>query len=118
MKNQKSVNAKAAKKRAQHKAYAKTKHIVQNKARPVYNEEKARVLPVLDDKGRIKFEDGKAVYKVDGARNVRVKGGRKVLKAGDGILPKSKKVKESKKKVARAKVARTRALTDRDATGN
>lgn len=84
--------------KAQRKDFEKKRRIkTNNKSIPIFEMDVPILKPEKDENGNIKFKDGKAQYVGDGTKSRKIKLGHKILKAGDGVLPKSKKFRDSKK---------------------
>ena len=98
MKSQKLIARKRLKERNRRKDFLKKKNIRKNNwPTPRTEETISKVIPVKED-GRIKYNEGRALYKKTGEEKVMSKLGKDILIAGEGVLPKNRKVKEKKTK--------------------
>lgn len=98
MKSQKSIARKRLKERNRRKDFLKKKNIRKNNwSTPQKEETVSKIRPVFKDK-KIVFSEGHAQYEKYSEEKVMRKGSKEILINGEGILPKSRKYIEAKKK--------------------
>ena len=97
MKSQKLINGKKLKARLRNKDYIKKINIKRNNWPTPEAEEVEPILYLSKVDGKIEFQNRKAMYKVIGEKTIKIKLRKNLLSQGDGILPKSKKYRLSRK---------------------
>lgn len=109
MRKLKTIEKKNVKARARRKDFSKKRNVRQNNwPTPRFEVEQPVMKAHRDDKG-------KTTYKQVDTKVVKMKGAKRLLTPGDGILPISKKVKLSKKEKTKLKKSLFNLIADQTA---